>query len=325
MLKILFTFIFCFQLGLSAQDIVSDLSTGSVDAQRYQELFTETIKVISNSRRIFVISNENQRFTKGDFISLILEEELGIRALVAKIDGDRVGIKILKIYSLGLWSKMTPGREVQVLIGDDSYFKKSEKDKATDDLDSIKGTDDLFKDNLDLEEFGGDDDTSRALRTDNIVSLTYGNFPAINADDVDTNHPQFAASWAYQISDDIYAEALFGYAKIDSFPADDIQTVATTLSLRAKYNFKLPFYSYVMPFVGLNFLSANSPEAGKNKTGAAKDNELRLVEDLVPSSTNFIFGATLLRRLVPAWFLKGELYFDSQGSIHYGVGFAIEF
>ena len=80
-----------------------------------------------------------------------------------------------------------------------------------------------------------------------------------------------------------------------------------------------------MPFVGLNFLSADSPEAGKDKTGAAQEKELRLVEDLVPSSTNFIFGATLLRRLVPAWFFKGEVYFDSQGKFHYAAGFAIEF
>ena len=324
MLKI-FSLLFLFlHFNIYSQDIVSDLSGGNIDARRYEDLFTETIRIISNSRKIFILSNENQRFTKGDFISLILNEELGVRALVAKIDGDRVGIKILKIYSLGIWSKMTPGTEVQVLIGDDSYYKKEDK-KSADDLDSIKNEEDLFKDDLNLDDFD-QTSTNRALRTDNIVSITYGNFPGINADSVDTNHPQFALTWAHQISDDIYAEALFGYTKIDNFPADDgIQTVVTTLSLRAKYNFKLPLYSFVMPFVGINFLSANSPEAGKDKTGAARDQELQLVDDLVPSSTNFIFGATLLRRLVPAWFLKGEVFFDSQGKIHYSAGFAIEF
>ena len=324
MLKIFSLLILFLQINIFSQDIVSDLSTGSVNSQRYEDLFTEKIKMISNSRKIFILSNENQRFTQGDFISLIISEELGVRALVAKIDDDRVGIKITKIYSLGIWSKMTPGTDVQILIGDDSYYKKPEK-KEVDDLDSIQGEEDLFKDTLGIDDFD-EDDTNRALRTDNIVSITYGNYPGINADEEETNHPQFALTWAHQISDDIYAEALLGYSQIDNFPASDgVQTAVTTISLRAKYNFKLPLYSFVMPFVGISFIDANSPDAGRNKTGAAREKELRLVEELVPSSTNFILGATFLRRLVPAWFIKGEVFFDSQGELNYSAGFAIEF
>ena len=36
-------------------------------------------------------------------------------------------------------------------------------------------------------------------------------------------------------------------------------------------------------------------------------------------------GVTVLRRLVPAWFFKGELYLNSKGKLHYEIGFAIEF
>ena len=48
------------------------------------DLITENILAISPSKRIFVISNENRSFSKGDFISLVYNTQLTARAIVAK-------------------------------------------------------------------------------------------------------------------------------------------------------------------------------------------------------------------------------------------------
>lgn len=322
--------ILCFFIATStfAQDIMRDMNSGGVGGTRHQELFTENIQVISNSKKIFIISNENRKLTKGDFISLLIDNNLGARALVAKIDNDRAGIKILKIYSLAEWSKMVAGRDVQILIGDDSYYQKPKEANDKDEFDQIKNQEDLFKDDLDIDDFGDETENTRALRTDNLVSAAWGHFRGINADEESVNHTQFTFGWAHQISDNIYVEGLFGYSKLTDFPsATGIQTVVTNFSARAKYNFKTPLYTYVMPYVGMELISVNSPEAGKGSdlTPTEKANELRVLDKLLPSKTNLIFGVTILRRLVPAWFLKADIQYSSKASLSYNIGVAIEF
>src|SRR5690606_39406867 len=89
-----------------------------------ENVFTETIKIISGSKKIFIITNNNQQLTPGDFISLALDNNLAARALVAKNHQGQVGIKILKIYSLTQWSRLRCDLDVQIIRGDDSLFAK---------------------------------------------------------------------------------------------------------------------------------------------------------------------------------------------------------
>src|SRR5688572_19808161 len=104
---------------INAQSLVDDvnLSTGTEEGT-----FLETIKIISGSKKIFILTNNNQQLGPGDFISLAIEKKLAARALVAKTHQGQVGIKILKIYSMTQWGKLRRDQEVQIIKGDDSTF-----------------------------------------------------------------------------------------------------------------------------------------------------------------------------------------------------------
>ena len=84
---------------VSAQSLVEDANINVAQAAD-GSTFSETIKIISNSKKIFILTNNNQQLGPGDFISLALENKLAARALVAKVHQGQVGIKILKICSL---------------------------------------------------------------------------------------------------------------------------------------------------------------------------------------------------------------------------------
>ncbi len=96
-------------LGLSnqiwGQSLVDDANL-SMAADGSGGTFAETIKIISASKKIFILTNNNQQLGPGDFISLALDNKLAARAVVAKNHQGQVGIKILKIYSVSQWSKL---------------------------------------------------------------------------------------------------------------------------------------------------------------------------------------------------------------------------
>ena len=89
-------------LGLSnqlwSQSLVDDANL-NLAATGTGGSFAETIKIISSSKKIFILTNNNQQLGPGDFISLALDDKLAARAVVAKTHQGQVGIKILKIYS----------------------------------------------------------------------------------------------------------------------------------------------------------------------------------------------------------------------------------
>ena len=122
--KIIYLFL-C--LGLSnqiwAQSLVDDANL-SMGANSEGNSFQETIKIISNSKKIFILTNNNQLLGPGDFISLALENKLAARAVVGKVHQGQVGIKILKIYSMSQWTKLRRNQEVQIIRGDDSSLRK---------------------------------------------------------------------------------------------------------------------------------------------------------------------------------------------------------
>ena len=90
--------ILCISTPALAQSLVDDANL-STSPEGSENVFTETIKIISGSKKIFILSNNNQQLGPGDFISLALDNNLAARAVVAKVHQGQVGIKILKIYS----------------------------------------------------------------------------------------------------------------------------------------------------------------------------------------------------------------------------------
>ncbi len=305
-----------------AQSLVDDANLG-LDAQDNENLFTETIKIISDSKKIFILSNNNQQLGQGDFISLALDNNLAARAIVAKIHQGQVGIKIIKIYSLSQWGRLRRDQEVQIIKGDDSTFgKKPVVAVEETPVSKIRNEEDLYTGDVvvedDLSVF--DDNKNRHIKPDNIVALTGAFYEASEVASrggkVRTN--EFGISWAFQFSDNFFAEGLYGRALIDNFPGDGSQTLANHITARLKYNFKGPLYTFFMPYVGFHTYTISSPDAGKTNNDATNQEQIDAVDELKKSGP--VFGVSVLRRLVPGWFVKADV-----GSDIISVGFAIEF
>lgn len=306
-----------------AQGLVDDLSTPINKAGLYDELFTEYIKVIGNSRRIFIMTNNNQKLGTGDFFSIVLNEKLTARALVAKKNGDLIGVKIMRVDSLANWARIRKGIAVQVLKGDDTAFKEKQKNpKKADDAVAAKinSEEDLFKESaIMIDDIDLEDKSNRALKTDNIVSAQMG----MLAVDERGNEQMWNMQWAYQIADNIFIEGLYGYMLLTEYPGELIETSIANFTARLKYAFKAPLYSFVIPYVGFQTLSVSSPEAGTSIPGkTSTSSELQREIDIVNGmrKKQFVVGLTVLRRLVPGWFVKADLGTDIMS-----VGFAIEF
>lgn len=312
---------FLLNFSIHAQSFVDDFDDTASVEEVASDLPTEKVEKISASGRIFIITNTNQSFSKGDFISLIKFNKLVTRALVAKDTNGIAGIKILKTYSLDLFKDLRVGDEVKVLRGDDSFFKVKKKEET--ETSKINEEEDLYnedlitEDDLDLNE-----NKNRAIKTDNIISASLGFLDTIDKDQNSIRLNQFNASWAYQFDDNIWGEVLYGEGTQKNFPDDGLGTKITNLTVRGKYTFAGPMFTYFQPYAGFQIINADSPGAGQpdaQKTDpVALQKELDLVDSL--KEKRVIFGVTVLKRLVPGWFMRGDF-----GNDMLNVGFSLEF
>ncbi len=327
--KSLFLLFTLFLLVNSAysQSLVEE-ATAPLETENRAGSFIETIKIISASKKIFVITNNNQLLGFGDFVSIGLEDKLAARALVAKNHQGNTALKIIKIYSLSQWSKLRKNLEVQIIRGDDSQFEKKTEEtkeevvKSDEKEPSIKSEEDLYNDNLLTSDDGIDlnDDTKRHIKPDNVVGGMAGFFNAKNIEDDNVRGNVMAVSWAYQFTDNYFIEGYYGYTLLKNFPsgAANLSTGVSKMVARLKYNIKAPLYSFIMPYVGFSTQTANSPSAGKGSNTTTNEQENEKVKELTKTSP--VFGVTLLRRLVPGWFVKADLGTDVMN-----LGVAIEF
>lgn len=303
-----------------AQNVLDDIEeedrieTGSTE--NAPNLVSETIKVIAPSKKIFILTNVNKSFSKGDFISLLLGNKLVCRALVAKTtDEELSGIKIVKIYNVTLWKELHVGKEVLVLKGDDSYYsnlEKAPKEAVKKAESKVQDEEDLFNsttlndDDLSLEET-----SKRLIKTDNLISAGVGLLAAKNENGEAANYTHPNGSWGYQVSDNVWAELGLGSTTITDYPVLGKDTRLVNFTGKLKYTFNAPFYSYIMPYVGYQVINVNSPGAGVDQGGddpADLEKEKLAVEDLKKSTV--IFGVTVLKRIVPGWFIRADLGSD---------------
>jgi hypothetical protein len=317
-------FIYClmlFSTQVFSQSLVEDanLSNSSMTGEN---VFNETIKIISGSKKIFILTNNNQQLGPGDFVSLALDNNLAARAVVAKTHQGQVGIKILKIYSLAQWAKLRRDLEVQVIRGDDSMFGKKPEPKPEETTAKIRSEEDLYTGDVVVDDDIGifDENKNRHIKPDNVVALTGAFFEAAEVESRGgtVRTTEFGISWAYQFSDNYFVEGLYGRALIDNYPGDGSQTLVNHLTARLKYNIKGPLYTFFMPYLGFHTYTVSSPDAGKTNSEATNLEQLNAIDDLKKSGP--VFGVTVLRRLVPGWFIKADI-----GSDIINAGFAIEF
>jgi hypothetical protein len=325
---ILILLMLCSSCFAVAQSLVDDANPANETGAN--GVFSETIKIISESKKIFILTNNNQQLNPGDFLSLALNNKLAARALVAKTHQGQVGIKILKIYSLAQWGKLRREQEVQIIKGDDSTFSAPAPVAAppTEVASQIKSEEDLFSSDTVVEEDLGDFDENknRRIKPDNIISL-FGSFLQAQQTDAEgggkVRGTEIGLAWAYQFADNYFVEGAYGRTMLNSYPASGTQTLVNHMMLRLKYTFKGPLYTFFMPYAGYHQYSVSSPDAGKTDASVANAaeinrQELNAVDDLKKSGP--IFGVTVLRRLVPGWFIRADL-----GTDLINLGFAIEF
>ena len=75
-----------------------------------------------------------------------------------------------------------------------------------------------------------------------------------------------------------------------------------------------------MPYLGLQFTRSYSPGAGvPGSTGDISQEELDLEVDQVDklNRNRFILGITVLKRMVPGWFMRADIGLDQLGG---GIG-----
>lgn len=321
MLWILITSIFFNFTTAFGQSVIDEISAPEGRNSAISDLPTERIVKVSPSKRILILTNSQNSYAKGDFITLVIGEQAVTRALVAKTTDNESGIKTLKVYNSSLWSQLRDGASVKVVRGDDSFLfrEKSVADKDGDPS-KIKDEDDLFNDSNILEdEVALDENPNRVIKTDNIIAVSMSRIDGINTDRQTTSYNQLNGSWSFQMEDNIWVEALYGQSLINDFPASTLDTTLSNLEIRAKYTVSAPYYSYIMPYIGYQILNATSAGAGEDDgSGNDFEAEKALVEDLKKSQV--IFGVSILKRLVPGWFVRVEL-----GSDMVNLGFALEF
>ena len=305
-----------------SQSIIEDIGIEGEEESLLPNLSSEKVEKISHSRKIYLITNGNQSFQKGDFISLIYKGTMFARALVAKNIDDLSGIKILRIYSPQTASFIRPGHSIQVIRGDDSLFSKGGKKGLI-----LKNEEDLFnqvvlgenENNIGLEE----EKNQNLIKQDNIISIWYGQVEGLNLRGESTRYGHILASWSYQIGNNIWGEASYGQNIINDYPEIGLDTKLQNFTLKFKYTIATPAHSYVQPYLGYQLLTPQSPGAGKqNLTAPVSPEQLELELqrlDTLKKNTP-IFGLSVLKRLVPGWFIKFEF-----GSDIMGLGLALEF
>jgi hypothetical protein len=295
-----------------------------IDEQKDQDISgadlpSETIEKMSASRRVLILSNSSQSFNKGDFISLVLDNQLLNRAIVAKVSGGSAGIKIIKVYNEQLNKFARAGTKVKVIRGDDSFFgrKTSSSSGNNNSTSLIDDEDDLFdettllSDDLNLEK-----NSSRLIRTDNLVFATFGNVASKDADGNSKSYLLYGVSGAFQFKDNFWGELSLNRGNVSDLPITGQIVSFTTYIVRLKYTISAPSYSYLQPYIGFKSVSVGGVVFSENDDTAAAEEEV--INDIEKSS--IIFGVTLLKRLVPGWFARLDL-----GNDLLALGFGLEF
>ncbi len=302
-----------------SQDILDELNQDT--PVQIQELPEETVLKLSPSGRILVLSYKSESFHKGDFITLVSEGKPFLRCLVAKIDNQNSGIKVLKIYDLDIWKRFAPGQSVKIFRGDDrALFTQIKSEQKKDSLDNEHQ--DLFNEaaiideKLEIEEHG-----RRLIKTDNIVSGLFNRIEALSLEQTSQRYSQLGVSWQYQVDDNMWGEFLFGQSLIENYPDVGLDTKLTNITIRLKYTFKAPLYSFLQPYFGLQVINPSSPGAGVDDPTDPQDpsvlaRDIQRIDAL--KKTSLIFGITVLKRLVPGWFARFDLGTDI---INGGFGF----
>lgn len=308
---LLFACLICPALAFG-QTLLSDYAANA-NFPIQERLTQEKILRISNTKRVIALSYANRGFLPGDYVTILQNDKHIARAVAAKTTEDsRAGLKIIKVYDLEAWNSLKMGMDVQVLRGDDSYYINrtagDPNDPAQQEINRINSDDDLYNDTTFLEEdLEIEGNKKRKIKTDNIFSVNLGFIETVDLQGTSTSDVHYGFSYMYQIADNVWVEGGYGFTTLEGFPTTEVSTSLTTLTLRAKYVFATPFFSFTLPYVGYRLMSLDAPES---ETTDAINPEVQTQLLSQVEETGPVIGVTILKRLVPGWFARLDIGTD---------------
>lgn len=318
--KTIFAFILLILSTTGYSQSIVDSFSDSQEITTPANLVNEDIIRISDARRIFVITNNQDSYAKGDFVTILIDEQPICRGLVAKTTGQISAVKITKIYSLDLFNSLRQSMTVQILRGDDSFYRLK-KDTPEKEEFKVEGEDELFDETTILSEDMNDDARKgQIIKNDNLLSFGIGLVDGYDEARNPSKNQQMNISYGYQLNNNIWLEGFYGTHQIKGFPNSEIDTVIYNIALRIKYAVDAPFNSVIMPYFGYQSVSADSPGAGESDSNSDTENKQEIVAVDSLKKSRPIFGVTGMRRIVPGWFVKLTL-----GTDIINGGLALEF
>lgn len=312
-------FLLSFFLTVSAfsQTVLEKLSDEEEAIAPSGALVVEKIEKISPSKRIFILSNENQAFNMGDFISLLIKDKPVARAIVAKIKENIAGIKILKIYSQTEFDVLALGNEVQIVRGDDSaYFKtKVEKD--------VPKEDDLYdSSNISEDELKEDDEKKNyIIENSSIFNIALGSIDSINLAGQSERYSQLNLQYSFQFTRNFFVNVLYGQNTVTDFPNFGLDTKLYNITARVKWTARIFWGLLLQPYAGYQVIIADSPSAGQDSSGTISQGQLNYESALIDKmeDSKFIFGLSVFIKIVPGWYVQLDL-----GTDILNAGFSVE-
>lgn len=326
-------FFFFFPLYGYGQNIVEDLSQQKDQPTSIKDqLFNEKIITVSSNKRIYVITNEQKKMIRGDFITILQNEKPIMRGLVVKTRDDQSGIKIVKVYAQDDWLALAKNNSIDILRGDDSYYWKQLKEEkaaltqttnsstnSSNTLPSSTETQNdlaFLNDSTSVGEIS-ENDSDKKIKSNNMLHFAIGQEKSIGINSDSASYLHYQVGWTRQLLANWWAQLGYGYSIMKKFPAPDIDSGLNVFSFSIGYLFELPLYSFLLPYIGMEKPYVVSPGAGAllcnsasttcNHTVDAKraQNELDLVADAQKISP--LFGITFYKRLVPGWTMRASV------------------
>jgi len=309
--------------SVNAQSVVDELravSTGDLPTKN--QLFSEMITTISSNKRIFILTNSNNKLIMGDFVSFVKDNQLILRALVVKTRDDRCGVKLVKIYDQNLWKSLTTGADVQMIRGDDSYFltqikKEQEALVAGSNTNSNNGEQ---TDSLSAEEkmILGSDITleskvdNRKISANHLLYFTAGNYRSLSTTGESDTYMHYRIGWGFQVFNNWFSDVSYGYTVLKKYPEVDIDTALNTVSFKFGYIFQLPIHSFLYAYGGIYNSIATAPGAGEGVSDAQAELEIQRVRDV--EGLGYLGGVSFYKRLVPGWTFKVDVDLKNIGA-----------
>jgi hypothetical protein len=280
----------------------------------------ESILRVSPYKKVFVISNDSSYLNEGDYFSIYINKFFIGRFLAVKIKKSYIGIKIVNLQNQEIYNQLQAGTKINIHKGDNQLKLQEDDLSIKKKIDNSLDTEIVSVQNIldEADDLTVEDERKRAIRTDNIITYSYGQINSLSNENSKKSYPHWNGQWAHQFFDNTWLELCYGQSSMKDFPSRGASSTLNQILLRGKYTIEAPLNSYLQPYAGIRYVTISSPSPPEEMSDEEKKSESELTKKA--EKKDLIFGVTLLKRLVPGWFAKADLGLDTLS-----IGISCEF